>query len=526
MSRPLYPWLLSLFPILHLYSANLGQVRDGEVLVSAAVGLALTTVFYLAVYVMSRSPGTSALVTAVFVLFFFSYGHIAAMLNECVLGRGIVLLPGMVVGATVLSVLAWRLAGERDLRQLNKTVNLIVLALLVMPSAEIIMYWVKPEAVRQDIFAVGERPRRSPKILDSRERPDVYYIIPDGYSSNRHLLRDYGYDNSPFTNALEELGFFVAYDSKSNYGGTLHSLSSALNMRYVSENLAAGALGQAKEDMLYLRLLVADSDVARFLMEEGYTYMYMLSGYTVSSTIADLNIDFAPNGPLEYQASNVISGRESFGLREYKRSFSLFLAKTTLLRIMRRELERILLPKDRPFEWSDTRRFFATLERLEAVPDMPEATFTFVHLLKPHEPITLDRNGRELPQPPPGNPTREELFFSQLEYLNERFLASLSTIVRRSKNPPIVIFQADHGSRLGKVRTADDRATYFEIMNAFHLPGKPPARLHSDVAPVNSFRILLSEYFGRELDDLEVRRYDLPKGYDAPFFQVDVTESF
>jgi hypothetical protein len=524
ISRPFYPWILTLFPILHLYSVNLGQVRDEEVLPSAIVSLAVVSLFYLVVHSVGRSAGKASLVTGVFVLTFFLYGHVAARLGDRGLGHPSILLPSAAAGFTVFSLLIWRLAGTRDLGQMNKAANVMALALLVLPSAKVITYWTLPEPGEERLRPVAAEPRNAFKELDSPARPDVYYIIADGYSSNRHLLREFGYDNSLFTKALERLGFYVAYDSRSNYGATLHSLSSALNMRYVPENSATGALGQDKNDLLYLRRLIADSEAARFLKQRGYTYIYMLSGYLVSSTIADLNVDFAPDGVKEYQARDVVSGLGRGGMREYRQSFSLCLAESTALRVIRERMRQLLVPSDRPFEWNDIRRFFATLDRLEAVPDMPEATFTFVHLLKPHGPVQLDRKGRRLVQPT-GKSRREE-FFSELELVNERLLGTLTTILRRSKNRPIIILQADHGTHLGDVWTPDHRLTHFEILNAFCLPDEAPERLHGDVSPVNTFRILFSEYFEAELEDLEVRRYDVPGGYDAPFDQIDVTQYF
>ena len=43
------------------------------------------------------------------------------------------------------------------------------------------------------------------------------------------------FDNSEFLNELEERGFNVITDSKSNYGGTYTSLPSLLNMKYLDD---------------------------------------------------------------------------------------------------------------------------------------------------------------------------------------------------------------------------------------------------------------------------------------------------
>ncbi len=71
--------------------------------------------------------------------------------------------------------------------------------------------------------------------------PDVYYIILDAYTRADVLQDVFGYDNQPFLDQLEALGFRVAEDSRSNYALTRLSLSSSLNMNYLE------ALGPALE---------------------------------------------------------------------------------------------------------------------------------------------------------------------------------------------------------------------------------------------------------------------------------------
>ena len=66
-------------------------------------------------------------------------------------------------------------------------------------------------------------------------KPDLYYIILDGYARN-DILRDlYNYDNQAFTSFLEKKGFFVANKSHSNYSQTYLSLGSSLNLMYLDE---------------------------------------------------------------------------------------------------------------------------------------------------------------------------------------------------------------------------------------------------------------------------------------------------
>ena len=67
----------------------------------------------------------------------------------------------------------------------------------------------KPEAAH---------PRAAPPLTaDSDERPDIYYIILDGYARQDTLKEFYKYDNSAFMDGLAARGFYVAAESRSNY---------------------------------------------------------------------------------------------------------------------------------------------------------------------------------------------------------------------------------------------------------------------------------------------------------------------
>ena len=67
--------------------------------------------------------------------------------------------------------------------------------------------------------------------------PDIYYIILDAHARSDVLNQRFGYDNTAFITELENLGFFVARCSQSNYWQTEYSLTSALNMDYLQNFL-------------------------------------------------------------------------------------------------------------------------------------------------------------------------------------------------------------------------------------------------------------------------------------------------
>jgi len=354
-----------------------------------------------------------------------------------------------------------------------------------------------------------EKPTREVILNDSRDHPDIYYIILDGYPSNGYFLRESGYDNSVFTDELEKRGFFVAYESLSNYGQTLGSLPSSLNMRYLSEDdhLASN------DSLAYARWLLANNKTAYDLQERGYKYVFMLSGFASPSDIADINIDFFPSGPQYF---------ESDGLQEnawfYKQSFWPLMVETTMAYPLIGETIAKRTNETRPYSWPEPQRVLDVFSEAEKIPAMKEATFSFIHIIKPHDPISFDQDGNILDE----IANTEDSFFAQLKFVNRRTLQMIDSILEQSSTPPIIVLQGDHGSRLGAVWRGPRDMTHFEILNAYHFPDGGDSVLSSSITPVNTFRIMFNYYFDTDYELLENHHYNMPDGYNDPFNLIEV----
>ena len=368
----------------------------------------------------------------------------------------------------------------------------------------------------------------SPKLPDSPRLPDIYYIIPDGYPSDIFLQEAMNHDNSAFTEALEARGFTVAEHARSNYAGTLLSLPSILNMRYFHSN--DSELG----DLDYLRLAIADSLVARKLLQRGYTFVSLLSGYGIPSPIADINRDFKADGPVDihFQHPNftatIADDGEGDGARAlelayfYQQSFLPLYLDTTLLRIAAEELRRLTSRQDylRLYDLFEPRRFLDTAAEAQRIAQMPEATFAIIHLMKPHGPVTFDASGNFIK--PVKRPSRD-VFFAEFEFVNATLLGMIDGILDASAHPPVIIFQADHGTLYGRVIDAEGVASYFDVYAAYHMPAGASLSIPESFTLINSFPLVFNDLFGTDYPLLEDRLLLAPRGYDAPFDQLDVT---
>ena len=529
LQQPFYLWLIGLYPVLHLYAENLGLVKDREVpIVCAAMIAATTAAFLLANRTLQNRHKTAVILSACSLAFSFS-GHAYALIGTLFLWEWTILV--LVALAILLSRL-WRGNSRHICSRVTPLFNLIVLSLLAIPCTRIITSYVSNSIYIQPVSAYDDPATArdpGPKVYDSDSHPDIYYIIPDGYPSDPWLKNEMNYDNSNFSAALEERGFTVVKHAQSNYGATLTSLASILNMRFLDNNPSPFG------DLDFLRISIADSVVARQLQQLGYTYVHFLSGYMLPSPIADINRDFTPLGPIEITvdersfATIVIDGTAIDGnlvnsSHFYKQSFIRLYLDTTLLRIARSQLERFIYSGEfEPYDLTAPARFLDTIEEIKSIASMPEATFTVVHLMKPHSPTVFDANGQSVEAN--WHPTHDE-YFAEFTFTNSKFLQMIDSIIEVSDHEPIMIFQADHGSILGSLSNEDSRLTLFDSYAAYYVSGAYSIDFPKPFTLVNTFPLILNAVFGTDFEYQPNRLIELQSGYDAPFDQLDVTSAY
>ena len=532
LKQPFYVWLLGIYPILHLYSENLELVKDREVITACAGMLAATSLAYLVSNRIIRSRHKIAFMLSICSLVFSLSGHVYVLVF---MPRSLFLWSLFwLIALAILLVILRRRASSQVLERITPALNLILLALLAIPGTKIVSSYVSKSISAQPISVFADSATRqdaNPKVQDSSTHPDIYYIIPDGYPSDGWLQEAMNYDNSAFTNALEERGFIVVEHAQCNYALTLLSLASILNMQYFGSNPTPYT------DLDYLRISIADNAVARLLQELGYTYIQFLSGYLLPSPIADINREFTPQGSLEITIGRdmlPISKLENRQLPErrvvndlshfYKRSFLSLYVDTTYFRILASQLKKLnYRDESAPYDLFAPERFLATIDEVKSIASMPEATFAIVHLLKPHGPVVFNDKGEIRDATP--FPNHEE-YFSEFSFTNRKFLEMIDSILESSKHPPVIIFQADHGSTYGETWKPERRLTHFDTYAAYYLPDPYSVSVPEPYTLINTFPLILNEVIGTDYRMEENRLFELQVGYREPFEQQDVSEEF
>lgn len=483
----LHPLLFGLFPILSLLGHNIIEVAPADSLRAILSAVLVLGLLWLLTRAITRwSWSRVGLVVSLFALLFFSYGHVYALVEGASLlglrfGRHLFLVPFW---------LAIFLAGIRGIARigdpatLTRTLNFIGVALLVFPLFQIGSH----EYTTLRSRARSQAP--APGQTDGAPQPDIYYIILDAYTRDDTLLEVFGYDNTPFLEALEERGFYIPQCTRSNYVRTYLSISSSLNMDYVQAFAPYHGPGE-------LTAMIKDSAVRRYLTARGYSIVAFDPGYFRTRW---------PDADLWLRYENRSGGLRT--INEYEAQ----LVETTALSFL---LDANLVLGGSPlgFIYETTRvekynRVEFIFDTLEDMPEVPGPKFVWVHVPAPHGPYVFTAKG-SISWAPEDTPTG---YRDQVVYLNQRVLDAVDAILARSEVPPIIVIQGDHGSEL----TLND-ARRLNVLNAYLVPAESRARLYPTITPVNTFRLIFDEAFGEDFGLLPDVSYYSPPGSDYNF---------
>jgi hypothetical protein len=175
------------------------------------------------------------------------------------------------------------------------------------------------------------------------------------------------------------------------------------------------------------------------------------------------------------------------------------------------------------------------INALSDIPNISEKKFVFLHLWAPHPPFVFDEFGNPTEPNRPyfggdgsgffgGLEEYNEGYSSEMLYLNTLLRTGIDAILANTRRPAIIVLQGDHGPGSRTSFSSVDASCLherFSILNAYYFPDNKYDNLTSDITPVNSFRVILNQYFGASLDLLENKHYY--SAWLAPYRLIDVT---
>ncbi|MEX0616484.1 MAG: sulfatase-like hydrolase/transferase [Candidatus Woykebacteria bacterium] len=472
---PLHPFLFAIYPILFIYSNNLNDIFLKEIISPIFISLGTTIFVFYTIKFILKDIYKSTLLTSVALIIFFSFGHLFNLVNGLRIGQ-LVIGPNkfilfMAVLSSIILFIIIRL--KTNLKVLAKYLNIVVLVLILLSVTSIGINASNNSLRVSDIQTVTRsRNEDKSKVMSKTDdkHPDIYYIMLDGYGSQNSLQKTYKFDNSGFINFLKQSGFYVANKSHSNYTLTPVSLASSLNMRYLDD--IANMKSSELEKRLTAIEILRNNEVAKFFKSKGYKFVNIGSSWGVTSE--------NPYADLVYRY-------------KARSEFAKILYQTTAL----------VLLETRDFFHADSVLF--AFDKVKDIPKLNEPTFTFVHIVSPHPPYVFDQDGNKLKTydkrfDKPDSWYNEEAYINQLIFVNKKVKEAVSTILSKSKIPPIIIIQSDHGP--GSVAQIEQVSKErFElktgILNAYYLPNGGDKIMYQSISPVNSFRKIFNYYFNQ-----------------------------
>lgn len=471
----MHPFLLAVFSILFLYSENMKELYFDQLLIPLLLALMVIALVRLLTGLAVRQRHKAAVITTIFGIIFFSYGHVYGILKllvpeiESTVFRHLIFIP--------LMMTLWLLAGfligrsRRDYGPVSKILNVIILFLVLFNGIKIGGGWLNQKGYR---FPPGGEisSQISTGSLEEITRPDIYFIILDGFASERTIRDFFRYRDRRFFDFLEQMGFHVFKDSRTEFNNTLQSMATRLNFRKIRE----------------------DEDPVQLIRYAGIVPVLKKLDYDIYHFPFDMNISM--------HGADKVLGNISGDDRFFFDSFFITALNTTMFRFLGDRFE-----KSSTLSRIHRNRIMYIFEKLKRMVKKPGPKFVYAHILSPHIPFVFGAAGEEIHPDNHLNIKGKSFYLGQYIYIAAQTEKLVKEIVRKSQYPPVIVIQSDHGPRGIRPRAKRSRISddwildmgehEWLILNAFRLPdiGGGSRQWPETLRPVDTFPFLMKSLF-------------------------------
>ena len=523
-----HPLLLGVYFVIQLYAANADELTLAVLLLPMLVVCGVIGISWLILVVPARGVARAAVVTTFawgMFLFFFVvndglfgdvYHRVSLFGLEAELQDWVALAwcGVILVGVGVLFFLP-RNKGRVDTinRALNITVSCLVLAVVVTHGYSSAINWHGVSRILEtDAPAQGAIPSPARGAL-----PNVVYMVLDGYGRDDTYRNLFQYDNSPFLDALQKRGFYVAGQARANYSKTHASVSATLNMNY-HDSLLPHVSQRTTSKLPYFQL-IKNNVLVPFLKSNGYTIL----NFSSATFLMDIGegrdeAQFSPWRSREYEAG--------------------LMNRTPLRAAFKYYFSQV---KNQDYDYHRERLLSGIdfiRESYRQKIDGP--VFIMSHVLYSHAPFVFNEQGdavnpdqlftinednhtaNEDLLAAPVESRRESGLVAQILFLNGKLLEAIDDVLAEATRPTVIVLQGDHGPGLSNDHSREGLIRRMPILSAFYFSDGDYTMLAPDATPVNTFRIILNKYLQTNLPLLDNRSFwvNEPSIFDF----IDVTD--
>ena len=512
-----HPFLFAIFPIIHLYSINFIEVPMDDIIFPMFVSILVTGSLLFLSQIILKDWTKSSIIVSLLLVLSFSYGHIYHLLNgmaledfEIVRHRYLMVVFLVIFIIGTIAIVKTKI----KFNNLNKIITAIAITLILITMPSFVYAGTSTLEISDDIqvqtvddiqvqnLGIPYELKNTTK-LNSTEKPDIYYIILDGYGGTERMKQDLNFDNYEFLSELTNRGFFAPDSSSGNYPSTKWQMTSIFSMNYLPSK------EKEQSDHEYY-----SSIIGIFKTNEVMRNFHHLN-YEI--------ITFQPKGFITQQ---FLFNDQTFCQQEQLKQskFTKMLLRTTILNYLNNQ---IVIDAYRDTILCG----FSEISNLTEKNDKP--IFVYMHLAFPHPPYVFGPNGEYVwggkVQTEEGSFVDEEKYVDSIKFANKKTLEVIENILRNNENS-IIIIQSDHGYDFGiNYENPSDMSLKqrFSTLNAIYFPDQNQDILYDGITPVNTFRIVFNEYFNASYPILDDRMYYHPYGVTGVNTDVkfrDVTE--
>jgi hypothetical protein len=506
LKLPFHPILFSSFPIIYLFARNIVFIRLADTVRSFILFAGFAIFFLIGFRLITKNWEKAALICSLLIALFFYYGQLASALDGLFTQFGKITVNISVlgwIGLFLFLALTFLIVNAKRTNSVTVFLNVVGILLIGFQFIAIIVRIKSVQGtnspsikaqisrIRGDASAENGLSQTTPT-----EYPDIYYIILDSYERGDKLAQYYGYDNTPFIEALRDRKFYIASFSRSNFLSTTFSLNSALNMIYFNDF--------PKEIIRSARYNLQTNYVTDFLREYGYQIIVFDSGTGDSNNqYADLFLSPESTHQIKKTELNPFetlliqtSGGLFFGGINHQAG-SPDTVSEALVGLINQDLK---VRRD---------RIQFSLTHLPDFVSQEGRHFIFVHIYLPHAPFLFGAGGEPLQyKTSPGMdwyvPDPDEYiaqYTDQINYLNQAILTPIDKILDETNRPVVIVLQSDHGD--GKylnwdVPTAQGVDIRSATLSAIYFSDHRYDSLYQSLTTVNTFRIVFNHWFGTQ----------------------------
>jgi hypothetical protein len=469
----LYPILIGLLFITTATRKNYEIISLEYLVLYSILSLSFCIIIYLTAQYLIKNKIKDSLISFLIIIINFYYNFIFNWIYESDFGNQIFDLyniyhPSYFV-APVLCIICFILIilvikTNKNLFRLNLFLNSYITILLVLN----VLISISARSYTK-IELIDSPDSHSGKLIDSlrSQKPDIFYIILDSYTSSASLKKFWNYNNSQFEDSLLKMGFFVTRSSKSDYDYTPYCMASYLNMSLLKLDSRMPSNELYKQPFLNTLELIKKSRAVNQIINSGYTFKNY-SIFEIGNT---------------KKLYSVWNDKEDV-------SFDSFF-QATIFTSLKSKMQSLFVSALSPPRFPNTMVLQGLIDSINYTENI--AKFFYVHIMMPHHPFDYDETGRRTDFEHSG--LGNDSYLKQLRYTNTLTVETIRKILQKENKRPIIIIQGDHGYRFlkkfdYKIRISEGHS----IFSAYLFPDSLKINLKDSITPIQALSILFDKY--------------------------------